>query len=925
MAFKPFNFFRKHAKILMAATVLLAMFSFIIGDAISMRGGGGSALSRRLKGWFGIVDNPIAEVGGQGYDFNLLYDVFNQRRITQEFVQAVQQTGRENVLKDAGFTREDRSSEERFQKKREEILKNRPDALKPLMMDPSSLALEAVLSPLVELQQRLDRYIQVQQFARRGLDTSFFGPVDLPEETDYPGHPQNLVEFLYWQKKADDLGIVISSEAVRRDLVRAGFGRVREEDLSAIADRVLKNKSSGASTDQVIEWVANEIRAMIARAVVQDPGRVPGILLSTQVTPYDLWQAYVQVRTQLTVGMLPIKVDSQEFLSRVELPPQGDTEKWKEFTENKLKPLFEKYKNQEPDPTRDTPGFKIPKKYQIEFVYGSLSGVTDARTHYGQVVAAETALSLAGQAMAWAPLPVPGAEIYHAIRVYESHKLSGRYRLPEDARTLFATGTPLPDGSRYQLPLPPGPGPFGTGPGIERQTGSQQVLDVATALTQSSATPFGFTAVLRPTAFLVTRTLPQAHALEAVAAAASVGQNIGVRLLDPNLLAFAARTTEQHQPFHDVAAGIFNEILDDEVRLRLDRDLISLQKELENYGKTYRAELEKWRRQKSALEARGTKAPDFTPPPLTRKEGDKEVKEPVKDYVARWAKTRGLMYEGMKEPRGPYDLFNEKDATPMGTILRPVLQRSLPTFDLRPEEGIRNQLLGPRGLYEPATARAPNPIRDYTVKPMEYVLHWKVDETEARVPAFAEVEDKVLEAWKLQEARALAEEQANRFAKEAKTEDGERLLLDQPGYLPDKYLSRYEDLGRSLNFRKATHSYIELPPDDLLDKVLNALKEKGDTLVFANRPKSIYYLLVLKRRDEPKATLAKDIGEFDLNVIIPDQPRQMKVEGEAISTWVQHQRTREFLKAWLAYLRDRTHYDEAEANKAYDQFKSVRN
>ena len=60
-----------------------------------------------------------------------------------------------------------------------------------------------------------------------------------------------------------------------------------------------------------------------------------------------------------------------------------------------------------------------------------------------------------------------------------------------------------------------------------------------------------------------------------------------------------------------------------------------------------------------------------------------------------------------------------------------------------------------------------------------------------------------------------------------------------------------------MNYRPATPPVIEKPTADLLDQVLSNLKEKGDAIVVHDRPRSNYYVIVLKERDEPKASYRK--------------------------------------------------------------------
>ena len=86
-----------------------------------------------------------------------------------------------------------------------------------------------------------------------------------------------------------------------------------------------------------------------------------GERLSVQLTPQDLWDAYAKVKTQLTVGILPVPVNQKEFLSQVKDPTAAE-----------LKEFFNKYKDQTPSANRDTPGFKVPELSQIEFIYADL-------------------------------------------------------------------------------------------------------------------------------------------------------------------------------------------------------------------------------------------------------------------------------------------------------------------------------------------------------------------------------------------------------------------------------------------------------------------------------------------------------------------------------------------------------------------------
>jgi hypothetical protein len=927
MALKPFEFFRKRTKLFMAILVFVAMFSFIIADALGNRQGFGAQFAARIRGWFGHVENQVAEVGGQGYDSARLFELHRRRQAAMGLVNLAYRAGKERMMKDAGFTNEEMKDQRRSQERAEKLRKENPEAFAALQAQPNTLSLDALQAGEQERMRKL-----MGAFSRGSQ-----------AEDELPTPVTELLDYAHWLKRADQLGIVMSVDRVRDDLIRTASSKIKEDDISGLVGTVCKELHITADSDTMLNWLGDEIRVMMAKGMMLAPesdplgGRSfrPQTLRSTQATPLDLWEAYVKVKTQLTVGVLPIRVDDKEFLSRVEVPAKGSAG-WKEFVDGKLKPFFEQYKDKEPDPSRDTPGFKIPRKYQVEFVYGDLGvgigGKTEARKFYEQSTAAQDALALAGDALGLSPLPLPVAQPWRAHGLYQLNRDFQRYRLTEDPASALMGGMQLADGSRYQLPLRAGPQPFKSTADVQRYVASQGLLDVATALNQSPAGLFSMTAAVRPMPRKVTRTIPQPQVLETAAMAVSQGLNLGMPEFSPALLGFAARADYkgEHSPFTEVAPQIFDEIAEEEARKLLSRDLRALEKALAEYGKIYRTEFDKWKRIKANAESRKLKPPEFNVPLFTHKEGEKEIKEPIKDYVARFAKVRGLEFKGMAELRSEQNLFEEKGATPLGSILKPMYVRSLPSSTRKPEDEIKAALAGrdrfgrgtPKVLFEATEVRSPSGDLSPASRPWEFALHWKIAESEPRVPTFEEAEQAVTDAWKLKEARTFAAEHADKLAGKVKTDDGERLLKDLPGYFPEKYLSRYESIG-PFNYNRMSLGYMDDPPADLVDQALAKLKQKNDTLIVANEPKTIWYLFVLKNRAEPKATNGADVAMFDTEVIIPEPQRQLKVEGTALSEWVIAERARELQKNWDAWFRDRSKYDKQNAERALETLRSA--
>jgi hypothetical protein len=151
------------------------------------------------------------------------------------------------------------------------------------------------------------------------------------------------------------------------------------------------------------------------------------------------------------------------------------------------------------------------------------------------------------------------------------------------------------------------------------------------------------------------------------------------------------------------------------------------------------------------------------------------------------------------------------------------------------------------------------------------------------------------------------------------------VLADHEAYLPGKILTRYElddILGRTnvVTYRKATPPVIEYPTDDFMKDAFDRLKQPGDTLVVANRPKTHWYLIVLKERKEPQANNPEDMGKFNSLVIYPEtKGKQLHVASAQttmpLSDFVLRERAIEFAQKWREYMRERTHFNTTEADR----------
>src|SRR5204863_948712 len=72
-------------------------------------------------------------------------------------------------------------------------------------------------------------------------------------------------------------------------------------------------------------------------------------------TPYEFWSFYKDNVTPNKLALLRLPV--KEFVSKDDQPSEKD-----------LKTLFNQYKEKEPSPERDKPGFKQPRRVAVEWV-----------------------------------------------------------------------------------------------------------------------------------------------------------------------------------------------------------------------------------------------------------------------------------------------------------------------------------------------------------------------------------------------------------------------------------------------------------------------------------------------------------------------------------------------------------------------------
>lgn len=200
---------------------------------------------------------------------------------------------------------------------------------------------------------------------------------------------RDAIEFMLWEKKADQIGIHFTRDDVRVLIGREFYGFFKSD---VEVRKALQKQIEGFNLDTCLDALAVEFKVRAAQAAVLGPPGKLGTGAPVYGTPYEAFEYFRQQCSPAKYELLP--VPAQAFIEKV----PGDP------SERELKELYDKYANDEPDPTKETPGFKEPRKLSVRWL--ALTG----QEPYYQKLAAEQVKT--GEAMAKASglttVPVPG-------------------------------------------------------------------------------------------------------------------------------------------------------------------------------------------------------------------------------------------------------------------------------------------------------------------------------------------------------------------------------------------------------------------------------------------------------------------------------------------------------------------------------------
>jgi hypothetical protein len=817
MAFNPFHSFRKHQKAVFAGLTIICMLTFVLASGVSGKGGD---FFGEVGNWFGARNrgNDVGKLYGHRLDARELQMLRLQRRTANDYmataiIQFAHNNLFEKVFDALSFTKERKQSElmglrmaqqQAFQVAgaqqqflrdwfRQQYLQKFQQYYMQLQQQEFTLASAKNTSEA----ERVQKLMTALQAARMQVDWLLQVPKDplYPRDNLYFGGSTSvdgLVDFMIWRHQADELGIHLTDE----DIVNA----IRDETLGYLTSQddriILSSLSRDALNDaeSIRHALGEEFRVRLAQAAMvgYDPdgiGTTPAA-----VTPYLLWEYYRQNRTEFSVQMLPVQIS--KFVSQVKAKP----------TDDDLKSLYEKYKDQEYAPDRDTPGFKQPREIKVQWIDFSKDAQT-YRTEARNLLLSQAAACVSNPTlgMAWGAAFLKEYENTARPQAFNrkwGDPLIGKLSEPGFALDMYLyRDLQRPETIASTVALAANGNGFNAAFGLPARAFAREAKELAPYVEQEARRRAPVAA-----AFLGAGcTTPAALAIAGVA--------------------FAADAEDQYMPL-----ALMNREL---TRTLEDKFAETLAKSGEN---AFKEGLEKVRKDSGTQKGKFAAA--------------------AAEYVKKQIETHKWQHGESKRLDDYYNIGQDEGLKPLKDAYLVQFLGTDPKGKEFGDQFFRNYVAGGKEdtkLYTPKGSSVSIGDKSF--------LFWLTEDVPPKVLPFEVAKNKVQEAWYLKEARPLAEKAAEEIAQKAR-KGGNPVpeLVDAAKGQPlvsldsiarqtmDKNMRA--DVGTSYQAYQFPADKVEYLGKDSLEKILD-LKQVGDVTVLANGPKDTYYVAAVTHRNEP--------------------------------------------------------------------------
>lgn len=400
MAYNPFNIFRRNQKALFAVLTVFIMIMFTLQSGVM----GGDAFEWFSRWLGGRKGDAVCKIDGSTIKDSEIARVRRNRVMANTFMSlAAAQTANEVQTYVSG--QQPRLSEEGKQMAQAagqaatflSLTRGNPQLLDtPMfgsqtprqMINSGQQFVDFVLtSPTAKSEDKdvaraYRALLDLTQQRNAGEGGHFF--VNAPN-----GSTRDAIDFLLWEKKADQLGIAFTTDDVKVLLNREFYGFFKSD----VDVRKTMQQQQGFNMDTMLSALAVEFKVRAAQTAVLGPAAksrpTAGPVFGT---PYEMFDYYREQCSPATYDLLA--VPALAFADKVTGEP----------TAAELNDLYKKHANEEPNPGRESFGFMEPRKLSVSWL-----ALTGTEPYYEKLAAEQVKV---GEAMAKASgltaVPVPG-------------------------------------------------------------------------------------------------------------------------------------------------------------------------------------------------------------------------------------------------------------------------------------------------------------------------------------------------------------------------------------------------------------------------------------------------------------------------------------------------------------------------------------
>ncbi|HEY7157254.1 MAG TPA: hypothetical protein VH575_25095 [Gemmataceae bacterium] len=849
MAFHPFKHFRKHQKVYLAGLTIMTMIIFVFSF------GAADPFQSALR-WIGLTSHhgdPVLKLYGKTLYTDDLDKVRWQRQLASEFLLfgAAPPQGFfpplalgksiQSIQKRFGGDPSKGPMEEPSNPVRE-ALRIMQEGMMSSFQVPPDMRLNAYMNSLRRVEEILatiennpEQASAVDAIATRlAIQAWLFDPQRRPNDFYFGGSPrtEELLDFLVWKQQADKLGIVLTPADVSRAVNRAWGndeflkpdGKFESNELVVRFFQTNQKIQKRLTPRDLLDALTDEFRVSLAQQALL--GKASGVRAyrdtadaihhsPAAATPDEFYKYYQDQRTTLAVSMLPIAVE--DFVKKVQAKP----------SEEDLRNLYERYKDEEPSPSRRQAGFKQPRRVKVQYFSYRPEGP------FAKKVAAKATELLPLFYLGEAANPFPaGGGVAHAARLAAPiglethiHNLYQQYRREEANRALKYDKR---DDSSFQPR-------FGQGVDLSERSRAEAQAPLSALGKLLGVAGTGGTPLAVPVTLLATNEVYE----RATAAAFASTMLAGASSSPLTAITLPTRYLHSAQPLEAVRARMIESFENG-----LAKEIMA--KNAENV----REEIDK----------------------LLKPGSEQKLDEYVKNAVAE----HGLEnYHSMNGPQTRQEILDDPDPAlkELQTAYDALKDHQNPFPRERPRPDFASAMLHdftqtPRGDEQ---GKAKQPFRSHQFLSQsgeENWVYWRSEDHKARRREFVDIRDQVKDAWYLEQARKLARDEARRIDDELKQQrlapadavkflreqkQGEVFELTNVAHLQSKVtnvLPGHKFTASDFQPYVVPKERIAYPPDNFVAQLLLKLKERGDSLVIADRPVRHFYVAVLMEKPQ---------------------------------------------------------------------------